>query len=86
MLITKTATTLLLSSIFTAMCICSIPAFGADPAEQPRKIMLASTIGPIDAGIVGALEDAFTKEDRYYSRTCRGRDRPGFENGGNRQV
>ena len=28
----------------------------------PRKIMLASTIGPIDAGIVGALEDAFTKK------------------------
>ncbi len=61
MLITKTATTLLLSSLFTAMCICSMPAFGADPAEQPRKIMLASTIGPIDAGIVGALEDAFKK-------------------------
>jgi len=28
----------------------------------PRKIMLASTIGPIDAGIVGDLEDAFTKK------------------------
>ena len=28
----------------------------------PRKIMLASTIGPIDAGIVGALEEAFTKK------------------------
>jgi tungstate transport system substrate-binding protein len=24
--------------------------------------MLASTIGPIDAGIVGALEEAFTKK------------------------
>jgi tungstate transport system substrate-binding protein len=34
------------------------------PAEQsqPKKIMLASTIGPIDAGIVGALEEAFTKK------------------------
>ena len=33
------------------------------PAQvaQP-KIMLASTIGPIDAGIVGALEEAFTKK------------------------
>ena len=27
-----------------------------------KKIMLASTIGPIDAGIVGALEEAFTKK------------------------
>jgi len=27
-----------------------------------QKIMLASTIGPIDAGIVGALEEAFTKK------------------------
>jgi tungstate transport system substrate-binding protein len=61
MLITKTATTLLLSTFIAAMCI-SMPAFGADPAEQPRKIMLASTIGPIDAGIVGALEDAFKKK------------------------
>jgi len=59
---TKTATRLLLSTFFAAMCICSIPAFGADPAEQPRTIMLASTIGPIDAGIVGALEDAFKKK------------------------
>jgi tungstate transport system substrate-binding protein len=33
----------------------------ADPA-QPKKIMLASTIGPIDAGIVGALEQAFFKK------------------------
>jgi tungstate transport system substrate-binding protein len=30
--------------------------------QQQQKIMLASTIGPIDAGIVGALEDAFTKK------------------------
>jgi tungstate transport system substrate-binding protein len=35
----------------------------AEPAAgQPKKIMLASTIGPIDAGIVGALEEAFTKK------------------------
>jgi len=27
-----------------------------------NKIMLASTIGPIDAGIVGALEESFTKK------------------------
>jgi tungstate transport system substrate-binding protein len=31
-------------------------------AATTRKIMLASTIGPIDAGIVGALEEAFTKK------------------------
>ncbi len=35
----------------------------ARPAATPaNKIMLASTIGPIDAGIVGALEEAFTKK------------------------
>lgn len=35
----------------------------AEPAAgQPKKIMLASTIGPIDAGIVGALEEAFLKK------------------------
>ena len=37
-------------------------AFGADPLPKSGKIMLASTIGPIDAGIVGALEEAFTKK------------------------
>jgi len=58
----EAANTLLLSSIFTAICICSIPVFGAEQAEQPRKIMLASTIGPIDAGIVEALEEAFMKK------------------------
>ncbi|NTW65289.1 MAG: solute-binding protein [Nitrospirae bacterium] len=35
----------------------------AEPTTgQPKKIMLASTIGPIDAGIVGVLEEAFTKK------------------------
>jgi len=38
------------------------PGFAGDSSSQPRKIMLASTIGPIDAGIVGALEAAFTKK------------------------
>jgi tungstate transport system substrate-binding protein len=59
---TKNATILLLSTFFAAVCIYSMPAFGADQEEHPRKIMLASTIGPIDAGIVGALEAAFTKK------------------------
>jgi tungstate transport system substrate-binding protein len=30
--------------------------------QNQKKILLASTIGPIDAGIVGALEDAFTRK------------------------
>ena len=62
MLITKTVTSLFLSTIAAAIFICSIPASASDTSEQPRKIMLASTIGPIDAGIVGALEVAFTKK------------------------
>lgn len=57
-----TAITFLPAAFIAAMCVCDSPVFGADQAEQPRKIMLASTIGPIDAGIVGALETAFTKK------------------------
>jgi tungstate transport system substrate-binding protein len=38
------------------------PLMAAPEAGQPKKILLASTIGPIDAGIVGALEEAFTKK------------------------
>jgi len=34
----------------------------AQQANAPSRIMLASTIGPIDAGIVDALEAAFTKK------------------------
>ena len=60
---TKIASGFILSSLLMFMCVCSTPAFGAEPeAQQPRRIMLASTIGPIDAGIVGALEAAFTKK------------------------
>jgi tungstate transport system substrate-binding protein len=32
---------------------------GGSSAQAPRIVMMASTIGPIDAGIVAALEDAF---------------------------
>ncbi|MGO9613553.1 MAG: substrate-binding domain-containing protein [Dissulfurispiraceae bacterium] len=39
-----------------------MPVFGADQTEQPRKIMLASTIGPIDAGIITILEEAVKKK------------------------
>jgi tungstate transport system substrate-binding protein len=35
---------------------------GSAPAQEGRFVLLASTIGPIDAGIVGALEDGFEKE------------------------
>ena len=38
------------------------PQLNAAETAQPARIMLASTIGPIDAGIVGALEEAFTKK------------------------
>jgi tungstate transport system substrate-binding protein len=38
-------------------------AFAVDlRAEQSKFVLMASTIGPIDAGIVGALEEAFQKE------------------------
>lgn len=38
----------------------AVPADVA-PLAQSRVVMMASTIGPIDAGIVGALEDAFRR-------------------------
>jgi tungstate transport system substrate-binding protein len=39
------------------------PAAGGEPAATPpRVVMMASTIGPIDAGIVGALEEAFLRK------------------------
>ena len=62
MRIKASVSTYVFCCMLTAICIFTISAFGADPADQPRKIMLASTIGPIDAGIVGALEAAFTKK------------------------
>jgi tungstate transport system substrate-binding protein len=53
-----------LSMLFClAMSMLTPMMAAAEPAiAQPKKIMLASTIGPIDAGIVGALEAAFTKK------------------------
>jgi len=35
---------------------------GAGKPQPPKFILLSSTIGPIDAGIVGLLEDEFEKE------------------------
>jgi tungstate transport system substrate-binding protein len=51
----------LLFLIMTAIVSPNSPSLAGEPAP-PGKIMLASTIGPIDAGIVGALEEAFTKK------------------------
>jgi tungstate transport system substrate-binding protein len=53
--------TLLSGLVMTALILLSGPSLAAEPAPL-KKIMLASTIGPIDAGIVGALEEAFTKK------------------------
>ncbi len=50
----------LMTAVF-ATVFCGVSAI-AQQANAPSKIMLASTIGPIDAGIVGALEAAFTKK------------------------
>lgn len=41
---------------------------GGPPGGRSPVVMLASTIGPIDAGIVGALEDAFQRRTRLEVR------------------
>jgi tungstate transport system substrate-binding protein len=46
--------------LFIVIILVSGIAFSADLSQ--KKLLLASTIGPIDAGIVGALEEAFTKK------------------------
>lgn len=52
----------LLISVVMFLALLSGPVAMAAETALPKKIMLASTIGPIDAGIVGALEEAFTKK------------------------
>jgi len=47
-------------SIVAFCALLLIPALGR--AEGSKFVLLASTIGPIDAGIVGALEDRFEKD------------------------
>jgi tungstate transport system substrate-binding protein len=59
---TKKLILLMIGTIIMLLCTPQTRLFTAQTAEQPRKLMLASTIGPIDAGIVGALEEAFTKK------------------------
>jgi tungstate transport system substrate-binding protein len=53
-----------LISAFLILCFGSQELGGArlDLAADHRKVMLASTMGPIDAGIVGKLEEAFTNK------------------------
>ncbi len=46
---------------FLVVLILLIPCF-ASAAEGDQYVLLASTIGPIDAGIVTVLEDSFEKE------------------------
>ncbi len=41
-------------------CVCFLPGLGR--AEDQKFILLSSTIGPIDAGIVDVLENGFEKE------------------------
>ena len=52
----------LLSFGISAVIVLSAVHLMAADLPTQKKIMLASTIGPIDAGIVGALEEAFTKK------------------------
>ena len=52
------------SLLVVAVALLALPAFGNDDQKKPgsTEIHMASTIGPVDAGIVGVLEDAFTKK------------------------
>ncbi len=51
-----------LSSLAVFLVLLSSQPTRAADTTPLNRIMLASTIGPIDAGIVGALEEAFTKK------------------------
>lgn len=46
----------------TWMTLLLAAGLGLSAQDSPRFVMLGSTIGPIDSGIVSALEDAFEKE------------------------
>ncbi len=52
-----------LATVALGGCSALSPRMGRSPAEPKDVLLMASTIGPIDAGIVGALEDA------YFART-----------------
>jgi tungstate transport system substrate-binding protein len=48
--------------VYLLTCFLFLSASPASALEGETGIVMASTIGPIDAGIVGALEQAFEKE------------------------
>jgi len=48
-----------LALLIGATALLAIACTTSAPPPRPRLVMMASTIGPVDAGIVGALEDAF---------------------------
>jgi tungstate transport system substrate-binding protein len=54
-------TSRLLLLTLVAAGLCAVVGHGPPACAQPRVVMLASTIGPVDAGIVAALEDAYLK-------------------------
>lgn len=52
-----------MNRLLIGLCIClALVGVGRARAESKGFLLMASTIGPIDAGIVGALEDQFEKE------------------------
>ena len=53
---------LLLVGLVLLIPACKSMELAGPSPESGRFVLLASTIGPIDAGIVGALEDGFEKE------------------------
>jgi tungstate transport system substrate-binding protein len=55
-----TAMRLLLGLLLGVVVVAALVVPGG--AQAPRLVMMASTIGPIDAGIVSALEDAYLKK------------------------
>jgi tungstate transport system substrate-binding protein len=52
----------IVSVLVVLLAVLTSPPVIAAETALGKKIMLASTIGPIDAGIVGAMEEAFTKK------------------------
>jgi tungstate transport system substrate-binding protein len=48
--------------VFSFCLVLSCAGMGKPQPQTSKFILLSSTIGPIDAGIVGALEDSFEKE------------------------
>jgi tungstate transport system substrate-binding protein len=61
-LIRRFKSAVLFAVSIVCFCVSGNQAPAAQASGETPKILLASTIGPIDAGIVGALEEAFTKK------------------------